>query len=276
MHSDTRTKTHKDIFSPINSAYSQDIKINPLQEYNYKTKKEIFDIRKKYVKESLFYTPDYEPSEEIFGQIVDGKPWWGLEHVICSNSKDNTSGISNLSKYINNPNMLIVVGQAYTFHKKSDMNWFCNSEFAKYIPYEMKYDANEKMITAKYKMSRYLVDNAKYYAGRRDSRYYIMIQGLNAKDFGYRYGLIYNLSNITMRNHPNAAEDYYEFADYIHLGGSCGAEGGCNNISPQQPALEFHFDNLPAEFFVSLRKTRPEKFYDKESDFKYHIVFEEE
>lgn len=261
--------------SPVNPEFSQDLKINPLEEYNYKTKKEIYDIRKKYVKESLFYTPYYEPNEEIFGQIADGKPWWGLEHVICTDSKDNTTGVSNLSKFINNPNLLVVVGQSYTFYKSPDMDWFCNSEFAKYIPFELKYDADEKMITAKYKMSRYLIDNAKKYGGGHDSSYYITLQGINAKDFGYRYGKLYNLYNISMRNTPNATEHFYEFADYIHLGGSCKKEGGCNNISPYQPELDFHINELPAELTVGLRKTNSDIF-DINYDFKYKIIFEEE
>ena len=123
-------------------------------------------------------------------------------------------------------------------------------------------------------MSRYLVDNAKYYGGGREP-YYITLQGLNAKDFGYKHGKIYNLYNISMRNTPNASEHFYEFADYIHLGGSCKKEGGCNNISPYQSELDFHINELPAELTVGLRK-KDSDIFDTNYDFKYKIVFEEE
>ena len=43
-------------------------------ELSYKTKEEILNLRKNYVNNSIFASKNYKPSEELFGQIVDGKP----------------------------------------------------------------------------------------------------------------------------------------------------------------------------------------------------------
>ena len=59
----------------------QSVQVNPLSEYNYLTKKQIFDIRKNHVKNSLFSKEDYEPDTRVFGAIADSKPWWGT--VTC-------------------------------------------------------------------------------------------------------------------------------------------------------------------------------------------------
>src|SRR5574344_324110 len=52
--------------------------INPMMEYDYMTQKEIFNIRKDYVKKSLFNSQNYFPNLDVFGQIQSKKPWWGV------------------------------------------------------------------------------------------------------------------------------------------------------------------------------------------------------
>ena len=270
----TENETSNDKTSQSNLDTSQYIKINPLQEYNYLSKDEIYSIRKNYVKKSLFWTPLYEPSNEIFGQIQSGKPWWGLQHTICISGEDNTTGISAMSRFINNPNLLVTFMSVYIFKHKPETEEFCNSKFANFMPYKAYFDAKNKIITARYKMGRFIIDNLQGYSDG-EHPHYLMLVGMNAKDFGYRYVKIQKLVNIGMRTSPNAAENIHEFQDYIHVGGSCGAEGGCNNISPRQSELEFQIKDLPAEISMELYKHHPNRNIPVYPDFRYKIIFEE-
>ena len=77
----TKTATNDDILF-YNDDFI-DLKINKPTNYNYKTKNEIYDIRKSYVSKSKFAKRNYEPNEAVFGSIVDYKPWWGL--ISCDN-----------------------------------------------------------------------------------------------------------------------------------------------------------------------------------------------
>ena len=259
----------------ISNKESQYLKINPLGEYNYLSKDEIYNIRKRYVKSSLFWTPDYEPSNEIFGQIESGKPWWGVKQIICRANGENTSGISAMSRFINNPNLLVAFMGVYGFSNNEETAAFCNSSSALFMPYKSYYDADNKMITTRYKMSRFIIEHPEL-SGKGGDFFPFMLVGLNAKDFGYKYVKITKLTNAKMTETPNAAEEIHEFADFVHVGGSCKADGGCNNISPRQSQLEFSLNDYPAEITMELYKRRPRGNIPVYPDLRYKIIFEDE
>ena len=75
---------------------------------SFTTKKDIYEIRKKAVANSIFATPDYQPSEAVFGQIVDYKPWVSMK--MCqydSTGKSDIEGPSEEGRFIENPALLV-------------------------------------------------------------------------------------------------------------------------------------------------------------------------
>ena len=134
------------------------------------SKKEIYDIRKKYVATSIFASKDYQPSEDVFGQIEDGKPWWGLEGYACHRG-DNSYGVSQVSRFINNPAVLISPILAYGFRGTKNIEHFCNSDYTKFNPFQLIYNSTEKSITAKYKLHREVIDDAVRYGTPLDDRW---------------------------------------------------------------------------------------------------------
>ena len=61
--------------------------------------------------------------------------------------------------------------------------------------------------------------------------------------------------------------------DFIHLGNACQIEGGCNNVSPYQPALAFSIKNTPADMTISLWKNKP-LFKNQPADMYLKMIFE--
>ncbi len=232
--------------------------INDPMCFNGMTKKEVYEIRKAFVKKSIFNRNGYEPNGEVFGSIVDGKEWWGLEPLVCSKKGESTTyGVSAVSRFINNPDLLVQTYFPFSLPYSDRWSEYCTGRFSRNIPIELTYDASKKMITAKYEMSPFIYKNKVNYFNQKDIHYPLILSGLNARDFGYDYMYISDLQNITMLNEKNASKNVHKFADFIHVGSSCKASGGCNNMSPRQTELEFNVNSLPAEMMVKLWKRKP-------------------
>lgn len=258
-----------------NEAKLVKLAINPTESYNGNSKAEMYDIRKSYVKTSIFYTPNYKPNEEVFGNIKYGKPWWNID--ACSREGvDNTYGASSLSRFINSPDILVPVYFSFNLTYHDAYKEYCDGNFSKTIPQEAFYNPSEKMITVKYPMSKYITNHRLNHSyGQKNILYPLILSGLNARDFGYNYVYINNRNNIDMVNNDNAAKKIYRFLDYIHVGSSCKHPEGCNNHSPYQREIEFVVTSLPAEMTLKLWKKEPvSKTFP--ADINYKIIFEEE
>ena len=257
------------------------IKLNPLEDYYRNTKEKMYEIRKSHVAESLFASPNYEPNEEVFGQIQDGKPWWSYPGAVCSvdsneNPINKARGLSTMSRFINNPDLLVGTYFGFYLNRYNKYKPFCESQTSRTIPYELTYNPKLNLFTAKYKMIRYVIENKINYAyNQEEVSYPLHLIGVNAKDFGYSYIYISNLQNIEMLNVINASNKVHRFADFIHTGGSCGDPEGCNNISPRQPELEYFLTGLPAVMEIKLWHQEPENLR-KSADINYKIIFEEQ
>ena len=68
-------------------------------------KTEILELREKYVSEyPELLNAAYKPSEDVFGQVEDGKPWWGILGISYYGSgQKSIEGPSKDSRYIINP-----------------------------------------------------------------------------------------------------------------------------------------------------------------------------
>ena len=256
----------------------QSVQVNPLSEYNYLTKKQIFDIRKNHVKNSLFSKEDYEPDTRVFGAIADSKPWWGT--VTCGklNYKgdyhERIEGASKVSAQMNNPDALVGLSLPFLPWDLGYNKEFCTADYSKFLPISIQYSEENNLIIAKYKLTKnFLKFRAR--VNSRNTRYPIQLSGLNALDFGYDYVYAYDTKNISMYDQNyNVTDDLKIFRDYIHPGGSCKYKDGCNNISPMQNDLMFTVTALPAEINLKLWKKKPMNKYVKAGMY-YRIQFTE-
>lgn len=235
------------------------LNVNPVSDYDNLSKEDIYSLRKKYVSESLFSYNGYEPSEEVFGQIQSYKPWYGLTYSGCIVNTIGTNkvieGPSEESRFVNNPNMLVGIVSGAQDVPLGHSVCFDKDFWA--MPESMSYDSTTKTITAIY--------NFRY-------KGYYILTGINARDFGYRYVFADKVENFKFRNTPNISEQVFEFVDYIHLGGSCKFNDGCNNGSPHQRYLDFTFDDFPAELHIKLFRERPSTTHVT-PDINYKIIF---
>ena len=249
------------------------IPFNNPSKLSYKSKEEIYELRKDYVSKSVFANPDYEPSEAVFGQIESNKPWNSMKQCIYrSTNLSDIDGISEEGRYINNPELL--VGVEYAFYGD-----YCEDRQSEELlysrPLRITYDKEQKEIEVLFGGLPYCTYNG---------RTWYNFKGLNARDLGYKYAYIdkeKSTFDLYFVEEINASNSIIEFQDYIHVGGSCGHKGGCNNGSPNQPPLNFY---SPCEIekgywaknktiYIKLWKNKPNSPQD-EPDIVQKIVFQ--
>ncbi len=251
------------------------LSVNPLSSYSGKTKDAILTMRKNYVKSSIFYSENYNPSEDIFGQIVDKKPWWGIEHITCTDKnidlKKRGEGLSEESRYLNNPNLLVGVQMSKSYINNENLRDFCKDKALWFIPEQMFYDKDNKLIIVKYKSSTNMT------VRMNKKRIEYLLVGLNARDFGYEWGYVSKSNNILFLpislDIKMINEKPKKFLDFIHLGNACQVEGGCNNASPYQPEMTFYFKKLPADMTINLWKKKP-IYKNQPADIYIKMIFE--
>lgn len=260
------------------SGQFKELWVNPPSEFNNMRKDEIYSIRKAYVKDSLFASDNYEPNERVFGAIQDYKPWWGTQKCrpldYTGDYHESIEGESKQSIQINNPNALVGLSSPYIPWNVEANEDFCTSEYARFIPQSIKYSKKDKLIIAEYEVSKGFPNIYVNISGKTQ-RYPIQLSGINALDFGYKYIYAFDTKNISMVYPNNVTEQVEMFRDYIHVGGSCGYEGGCNNISPMQNDKMISVKALPAEINLKLWKKQPRDKYQK-ADMYYRIIFKEQ
>lgn len=269
---------HNNKIVKLNSENEEKLVINPLSNYTYKSVEEITNIRKKYVATSIFKKETYEPDISVFGQMQDKKAWWGIDHIICYDEKQDTNirkeGLSEESRFINNPNMLLGVLVSQIFERTPDLKSLCEDKALQMIPTSITYDKKYRLITATYKATPNFM---KQFGKKGHIKF--LLTGLNARDFGYKYAYAINTANIAFNpaySIKGNSLDYgiVKFEDHIALGKACEVDGGCNNTTPYQPALEFIIMKLPAEITISLWKHKP-MYKNQPASMYYKIKFEQ-
>src|SRR5271154_681384 len=85
-----------------------DIPIVPPADFNFKTKAEILQIRKREVlKHPELLKGTYIPDEQVFGRIEDKKPWWGIfGQAYYGAGQNSIRGPAEESRFILNPFLL--------------------------------------------------------------------------------------------------------------------------------------------------------------------------
>ncbi len=211
--------------------------LNFPENFNNMTKKEILEKRKAAVASSIFANKNYEPKDFVFGAIEDKKPWISIN--MCNvNGVSNIDGFSEESRDILNPGILVSID--YPFHFSSQNNYaekFCNSMKNFIFPLRAFYDKPNNIIQVEYLRLPF-----------KNQFDFYQFKGINARDLGYKYVYLdrdKSTYNLLFTNPDNVGNTIVKFKDFIHLGFSCGVEGGCNNASPVQNELDFRKNNNP-------------------------------
>ena len=244
--------------APTLNLSSKNVSVNPPIPLSYKSKAEVFALRMAAVEKSIFKNPSYKPSEEVFGGIEDGKPWISINSCVQMNDgKSDISGASEESRFILNPTALVMINYPFS-------NWCSAGEYKEHENISaVSYDASKNEIIVTYYMLNFptLTNNALY-----------EFNGVNARDLGYKYAYVdksKSTFDLQFTNDENIGNSVAEFQNFLHTGGSCKHESGCNNGSPYQPMLHFenpHKENAPyknnKEIYIKLWKNRPNSTYD--------------
>ena len=235
------------------NTYIKNIPVNPPTPLSYKSREEVLNSRTHYVMNSIFRNPDYRPSNEVFEMVESNKPW--VSNKQCKNKHNNESDIegpSEEARFINNPEVLVAIEYAFYGHYCDNLKpKFIESQF----PYSITYDRNKNEITTKQTYLPYCDSNGKLWYG---------LKGINARDLGYKYAYL-DLEKSTFKPHfkesINISNSIVEFQDFLHVGGSCGVPGGCNNGSPDQPPLNFYYPCTGEEGVRAKNRTLYIKFW---------------
>lgn len=236
---------------------TQTLTVNPLVCFSGKTKEQIYNIRKKAVANSIFANSNYQPSPSVFGGITSGKPWINANPCTEAGTRhQGTREISEEARFIMNPNMLVAIEYPFHFSHYKSLDW-CHDPVNQMIPEKIQYSKSKKEIIVTYNRLPFMAPIGK--------PYFYIFNGVNARDLGYNFAYVDN-SKSTYKpyftSQTNIGNTVIEFQNFIHVGSSCGIEGGCNNGSPRQYYLEFQ-DNFKEykyrnrEIYIKLWKNRP-------------------
>ena len=179
-------KPEKRVYKPLpDSGEVINFPVNAPMCFNDKTKQDIYDLRKTFVADSPLYPDNYEPSEEVFGQIVSSKPWYGKYSRPCKPTaeSDISRGDSLLSTAINNPNALIAPFEAVTYKAFAQETDFCRAhDGIMFIPRSIKYFPGRKLLEIVYPVSDVMTGKNKY-----KEKFWLQLLALNARDAGFNY-----------------------------------------------------------------------------------------
>lgn len=250
---------------------SLEMEIHPPVELNYLSKAEVLALRT----EEVYRYPEllekkYRPSDLVFGQIVSGRPWWGIKgHFYYDRGQRSIEGPAEESRFIMNPYLLVGaefgglsmwygnlvwdtarIGDEQLNHPA--FPYYCEAQLLRWWPAEAYADVTYDVSTCVARINRWTLYPLDM------SRADFDLVAYNARDMNLNY--IY-VSYTDSRNISKSSEPAspIPIRHYIHRGTSCGYPGGCNNMSPPTPETDnIRLNGLPAKVVVWLWKELPE------------------
>jgi ribosomal protein L40E len=228
------------------------VKIKPPIELDTLTKEDVLELRKEEVyryPELLFSA--YEPYSGVFGEIVDGLPWWGVAgQFYYGQGEKSIEGPSEEARFIVNPYLLIAAEPCGGFDKNKVAEELIHRPgFPFYCPVQqLSWEPENNYAEVIY--------SANCVAQRNYSCFNLI--AYNSRDFNLNY-LYVNYGNSVNISKTNPPDQAYAIPQYLHQGDSCGYPGGCNNMSPATPEIDgLSVTGLPARAEIWLWKDKPE------------------
>ncbi len=252
------------------------------ENYNFKSKAEIYKLRASHVQEQpVLLGSEYSPRSSVFDLIEDNKPWWGLAgRSVWGPGQRSIEGLAEESRFLSNPFLLVGADPASAAiwnQDKITRDDLDNSNF----PYAWRLKKLNWLPAQSKAEATYLVSdfNQALYIYRDKLKEPSIIPAFNlvaynARDFGYDYIWLdeKTSTNIINSNHP--AREPIKILQMIHCGGTCGFPGGCNNMSPSMPAIDrVKYTKLPAKATIRLWKNKPSSV-DNVADFLFELNLE--
>jgi hypothetical protein len=235
-------------------------------ELDTMNKDEILELRRGevYRYPELLYS-GYEPYGGVFGEIVDGLPWWGIAgQFYYGSGEQSIEGPSEESRFILNPYLFVAAEPCGGFDKiRVSEELIRRPGFTFYCPAQQLTWEPEKAYAE-------VTYNASCVSQLNYSCFNLITY--NARDLNLNYIYVsYDKSiNISKATRPDQA---YEIPQYIHQGESCGYPGGCNNMSPATPEIDgLSVVGLPARLEIWLWNEKPESI-DTTPDMIFVIRF---
>ncbi len=248
---------------------SVNIAIASPQEFDGLTKAQVLTQREKQMKpyEGVLVR-DYTPLQEVFGAIKDGKPWWGISGQFYYGKSDKSpEGLSEESRWIVNPYFLVTIEFfGYTIWG-GDFKWdpkvtpsLIEKDVLPLVPLPDKlvWYPRQKRAEAHYPLSAWLKKMKPFIAVSPPlERNWVSFHPTNARDLGLNYFWVdWNQSDGIDRSEKFQEATFIN--RYIHLGGSCGYPGACNNESPSNSGLDdYRLSKLPAIITIKLWHNQP-------------------
>jgi len=247
------------------------IDIHEAVELDGLTRGEILELRRREVERhpELISGP-YSPAETVFGQIVDGKPWWGIAgQFFYGPGPQSTAGPAEESRFVMNPFLPVAaeffglsIWDSCCFEwdatrvsdddlQRPDFPFYCQPESLTWHPAESRVEVTYRVSAFLQHLNQYLVTPLP------ESHAFFNLIALNARDWGFTYIAVdYEHSHQISHEPPSPAP--MRIVHYLHAGGSCGFPGGCNNMSPATPQInDLSVARLPAEARVLLWRDDP-------------------
>jgi hypothetical protein len=234
----------------------REIALRPTRDYDFAAREQILGARVEHVRAepALFEAlggVDYEPCTQVFGSIVSGKPWWGLVGLAFHGAGERSiEGDSEESRFIENPYLLASVREVWA-------NVVSNSAGTPRPVYPrplyLAFDDSGRRGWARFDVTSFFSEGARLdHQDARDRT--VKLTAYNATDLGLRF-LSFDL--VGSRDVDVASGDVIRNPEFIHVGGSCGYKGGCNNMSPLVKAYVLHVSSLPARLSLKLWRMPP-------------------
>jgi hypothetical protein len=254
-----------------NASERVEIRLNEPVEFDWLTKREVLSMRNMYVSQYDLVEGNYSPYSPVFGQIDDKKPWWGVTGQFCNSEEyPNIEGPSEESRSVINPYLLLVLDQDFVTYDYGN----CTPAYPR--PISLVYYPNESSAVAVYNLTRLAEEQKSNHWSRFSTNFTLFLYSFNARDFGYEFA--YADLNKSAGIAPDRvdggriADGPVQLLTFIHLGGSCRYEGGCNNGSPFEPDTGFVVSEYPSHINFKLWKSNPQSTGSK-ADFSFEIDF---
>jgi hypothetical protein len=257
-----------------------EVQLNPAVELDWMTRADVLDLRR----EAVYRYPDliagdYQPSEAVFGQIEDGRPWWGFKGQFYGSGSRSIEGPAEESRYIVNPYLLVAANTWFSgamwggtrITKKDldhpDFPYYCLPESLWWWPEEARAEVVYPVSRCLDRMNQWTIEPQSASSAIFD------LVAYNARDMNlsYMYVAYADSLNISKDDPPRRP---YAIPQYIHRGRSCGYPGGCNNMSPSCPEIQrISIEALPAQATIRLWEHKPLSV-ERPPDMTFVIRFE--